>query len=253
MRRVWDAFLFCDELDLLEARLTELEDAVYRHVLVEAPVTFQGTPKPLHYLENQARFAPWKDKIVHVTADLDSCQEPRPREYASREAIWQGLGTFGSDDIFLLSDADEIPRADLLQDARNCVLAMRNHVFAVNLVDLGWWRGTIATVGRPPCTMQQLREMRLSPDAPALRDAMGCVEVAGWHFSWLGGPDGIGTKVTSYTAPEEAVHITTDPERMYREKTGIPGLHLLEVVMDGSWPRYMREHRGPASWYWPGQ
>ena len=69
-RRVYEAFLFCDELDLLEARLIELDSAVYRHVLVEAPVTFQGTPKPLHYLENQDRFAPWKDKIIHVVADL---------------------------------------------------------------------------------------------------------------------------------------------------------------------------------------
>ena len=70
MRRVFDAFTFSDELDLLEARLTELDSAVYRHVLVEAPVTFQGGPKPLHYLENRDRFAPWADKIIHVTADL---------------------------------------------------------------------------------------------------------------------------------------------------------------------------------------
>ena len=56
MRKAWDAFLFCNELDLLEARLTELDSAVYRHVLVEAPVTFQGDPKPLWYAENKERF-----------------------------------------------------------------------------------------------------------------------------------------------------------------------------------------------------
>lgn len=109
MRRAWDAFLFCDELDLLEARLTELDDVVDRHVLVEAPVTFQGDPKPLHYLENSGRFAPWKDKIIHVVADLGGCGDHWDREHASRAAVTQGLGDLADDDIFLLSDVDEIP------------------------------------------------------------------------------------------------------------------------------------------------
>ena len=45
--------MFRDELDMLECRLRELEDVVYRHVLVEAPVTHRGDPKPLYYAENR--------------------------------------------------------------------------------------------------------------------------------------------------------------------------------------------------------
>src|SRR5215469_3785074 len=162
-RRVFDAFLFCDELDLLEARLIELNSAVWRHVLVEAPVTFQGNAKPLFFAENRERFAPWKDKIVHVVADLDGHQGHWAREHASREAIWQGLDGLRGDDIFMLSDVDEIPRADACQAAPGHTITVRSHAVAVNLLDPHWWAGPVATIGHPPGTMQEFREQRSSP------------------------------------------------------------------------------------------
>ena len=92
--RVFDTFLFCDELDLLEVRLLELHDHVYRFVLVESPLTFQGNPKPLYYADNKERFATYADKIIHVIADLDSLGEGMAREHAQRNATWQGLGDY---------------------------------------------------------------------------------------------------------------------------------------------------------------
>ena len=44
MPRVYDAFLFFNELDLLEIRLKTLEDVVDQFVLVEGPETFRGNP-----------------------------------------------------------------------------------------------------------------------------------------------------------------------------------------------------------------
>ena len=157
--------------------MTELDDAVYRHVLVEAPVTFQGELKPLHYMENRDRFAPRKDKIIHIVADLDGCDDPWARESAQREAIWQGLGEFRDDDIFLLSDVDEIPRADVLQRAPGHVLVMRSHVLAVNLLEPGWWSGTMAVLGKPAEAIQTFRSE--SPALDAMRDAIGWPLIAG--------------------------------------------------------------------------
>jgi len=43
--RIYDTFLFSGEMDMLECRLYELQDTdVYRHVIIEAGVTFQGRP-----------------------------------------------------------------------------------------------------------------------------------------------------------------------------------------------------------------
>ena len=53
---ITDAFMFFNELELLEIRLHELSSVVDRFVLVEARETFSFRPKPLHYYENRARF-----------------------------------------------------------------------------------------------------------------------------------------------------------------------------------------------------
>lgn len=253
-RRVWDAFPFCDELDLLEARLTELDSAVYRHVLVEAPLTFQGTPKPLHYLENRDRFAPWKDKIIHVVADLDPAAGDWDRDHASREAVWQGLGDLRPDDIFMLSDVDEIPRAEVCQALPGHVLNLRSHMVAVNLLDPGWWAGPVAVHGRPPCGMQALRDRRQLGVGEPLRDHRGWPLIGGWHFTWMGGPDAMRRKAHSFAHPEQAAFVDANAERIYAERldpAGGPG-RLLVTEIDESWPQYMRERQGPAWWYWPG-
>jgi Glycosyltransferase family 17 len=255
VRRVFDTFLFNDELDLLEARLIELDSTVYRHVLVEAPITFQGNPKPLHFLENQERFASWKDKIIHVTADLESCRNCREREDVSRAAIREGLTDLDDDDIFLISDADEIPRADFLQKAPGHRLAMRNHILAVNLLEPGWTAGTTGSFGRDYReTIKHFLDRQAVRDWKLLVRDTGFPFVAGWHFSWLGGPDAIRAKVHSFSHLEWMAPIDAHADRLYADRISPASLggHLVETVIDGSWPKYMQERRGPAAWYWPG-
>jgi glycosyl transferase family 17 len=255
MRRVWDTFIFSSELDLLEARLIELDSAVYRHVLVEAPVTFQGDPKPLYFAENKERFSAWQDKIIHIVADLPE-GTPSDRQSAQDEAIGQGLDGLRDDDIFMVSDADEIPRATAIQKAPGYVLPMRHHKLAVNLIDIGWWKGTVVALGSElPDSIEALRAFRNFEDMPPLRDEMGWVVDGGWHFSWLGGPGAIREKARGYLHAEKTEGITAAAERLWREKispeSGVT--RLLEVVVDGSFPRFMQERQGPASWYWPGE
>jgi hypothetical protein len=68
-RRVWDAFMFFNELDVLEVRLNELNSSVHKFVLVEATKTHSGNSKPLHYADNSQRFSAFHGKIVHVVVD----------------------------------------------------------------------------------------------------------------------------------------------------------------------------------------
>ena len=228
----------------------ELDDAVYRHVIVEAPVTFQGTPKPLHYLENRDRFAPWKDKIVHVVADLDGCEDHWAREHASRDAIPQGLDGLGNGDIFLLSDVDEIPQADILQDTPGYGLIMRNHALAVNLLEPCWLIGTMATTGDPSMIIRQFRNRQNLPPERTTRNKVGFPVIAGWNFPWLGGPGAMRAKVHSFSHPEGAPFIDANADYMYRNRVNpSTGGHMMVVTIDETWPKFMRERRGPANWY----
>ena len=53
-RKIYDMFLINTELDWLEIRLHELDEAVDFFVILESSSTFQQTPKPLHLQENLA-------------------------------------------------------------------------------------------------------------------------------------------------------------------------------------------------------
>ena len=55
-RKVYDGFMFFNELDLLEIRLRELYDVVDTFVVVEATVTFSGHPRELVFEANRQRF-----------------------------------------------------------------------------------------------------------------------------------------------------------------------------------------------------
>ncbi len=91
---IWDAFLFNGELDLLECRLTEMDSLGCKFIIAEADITFQGAPKPLHFMENQERFAPWLDRIIYLIATLpgtDETYDPWMREYEQRNQLLQEL------------------------------------------------------------------------------------------------------------------------------------------------------------------
>ena len=52
--KIFDAFLFFNELELLEIRLNTLAPYVDYFVITEADVTFSGKPKPLYYQQNKS-------------------------------------------------------------------------------------------------------------------------------------------------------------------------------------------------------
>ncbi len=117
-RRIFDCFQFYNELDLLEVRLAELYLVVDRFVLVEATYTHAGAAKPLYYADNRARFAAYADKIVHIVVAEDPGGFAWNREAYQRDAILRGLGECRPSDMILISDADEILRAPVVERLR---------------------------------------------------------------------------------------------------------------------------------------
>lgn len=250
--RVWDAFLFFNELDLLECRLYELEDSVYRHVLVESPVTFQGKRKPLYYLDNMDRFARWNDRIVHVIAAPEG-ETPWEREQYQREAIFAGLGNAWPSDLIMLSDVDEIPRGELVNGYMypQVTFLMSNHIFAANLLHP---EGILCTSVQYYAHIKTFHRMRRG------RYAWPRIPDAGWHLSYLGGSQAIREKVLAYSHTElteefldwldkgqsyDTGVVITSP--LY-EKTDLCGTW---VQVDDSFPRWIKERKCPASWVVP--
>ena len=252
-RLIWDAFPFAGELDLLECRLTENCHLVHRFVIAESNVTYSGLEKPLFYQENHERFAAWAGKITYIVVDTSALLTAAERENAQRNALRQGLEDFGSQDVLITGDADEIPHPMDLEDIASqwpfplCKILHRHHPVAANLRDSTYWGGYVPHLGLPVPDLMELRQRlhsRLIPE----------VNGNGWHFSWLGGPDVMRRKAASLVETDFAPKMERGAEDFYRNKvnpgSGDRALQLVEI--DGTWPKFMQERRGPAAWYWPG-
>jgi hypothetical protein len=256
IRRIWDSFCYAGEADLLECRLTELYDHVHAFVIVESNLTYSGNPKPLWFAESAERFDPWAGKIRYVIAKADPGPSPAVREAAQRNAAWDGLEDFSDGDILIQGDADEIPHPDDLaflaaedRNWRQRKIMHRHHPVAVNLLDSTPWGGYVPHRGgvvQPD--MMELRQRLHSRIIPEVRGH-------GWHFSWLGGPEAMRAKAATLCEPDYLPKMVNGAEDFYRRKInpGSGDRNLALVEIDGTWPRYMQERRGPATWYWPGE
>ena len=110
MSRLFDCFTFSDELDLLSFRLELLSDVVDGFVLVEAPRSFSGQPKPLVFQDNRDRFERYLSKVRHIV--VSDLPDPIPTRWIpeafQRNAVERGLTDARDDDLILVSDVDEI-------------------------------------------------------------------------------------------------------------------------------------------------
>jgi beta-1,4-mannosyl-glycoprotein beta-1,4-N-acetylglucosaminyltransferase len=241
---ITDAFMFFNELELLEIRLHELSSVVDRFVLVEARETFSFRPKPLHYYENRSRFKQFWDRIDHRVIDRFPIRtDPWEAERSQREWVLQAFGEGDPDDLFICSDVDEIPRAAAItQDiAREgpVVLEQPQYYLFLNCLNLDDPPLKKALVLRRRDLTRSLTELR-ALDLPVVANG-------GWHFSYLGGLQRVQTKMAAYSHQELNIgHFTS--QKNYERALRAGRLHynakyrIREVPIDSSFPEYVQNH-----------
>ncbi len=232
--KIFDCFLFYNELELLELRLNMLNDYVDHFVITEAKETFSGKPKPLYFFENRHKFDKFQAKIIHNVVDsslslacpprtlmqyftplnttmphkhggrlVRSLHESVQREIYQRDSIIMGLsGVARAEDIILLSDVDEIPDPNVLAgivsgfDAQKIYhFEQRWFIYWINNLCDRQWFGTRAFSYRL-LDGKSLDQMRFpTEDSTLFKDQV--IPFAGWHFSYLGGAENIRNKLDS--------------------------------------------------------
>ena len=199
-RRVFDVFIFNNELRLLKLKLHAMKDFVDRFVLVEARQTFTGEPKPATFKRHKAEFAEFGDKIVHVVVDQFPAhvRHPWSREFHQRDMGILGLsGLFAEDDLVIISDADEVVSREAVLgfDGAYARLGMERARYFLNYREVlegeaqseasSLWRaGYLASLG-----LSYARNvLRFDKKAPRVNDA-------GWHFTSVANAAGIAAKM----------------------------------------------------------
>jgi hypothetical protein len=205
-KRIFDCFIFFNELDLLELRLNELHEQVDFFVLAESPLTFQGHKKPLFYAENRQRFSAFSRQIIHlVVEDMPATQNPWDREHFQRNALRRGLREASADDIIIIADADEIVSPDTIDILRVTTgftqINMPMYQYYMNLREQHGWNKVFAYTFGLQDQIPDFNWVRTAQAEAFERFAGRNRKLfnAGWHFSYLGGPEQIRRKLRAFS------------------------------------------------------
>jgi beta-1,4-mannosyl-glycoprotein beta-1,4-N-acetylglucosaminyltransferase len=213
--RIYDCFTFFKEFEILDMRLHELNGIIDRFVLVEATKTFTNKPKRLFFAENEKAFSKFADKIIHVIVeDSPADGDAWAREEFQRNAIAKGLSSLPDDALILISDADEVPKAEVVKTfltpgVPTTPICLRQHFYYYSF---RWrksfdWPGTVVVSAAQlkASSPQKFRDQRF--DMPALPDA-------GWHCSYFGDTDSIIEKIESFSHEEYNAPAYKDPNTL---------------------------------------
>jgi beta-1,4-mannosyl-glycoprotein beta-1,4-N-acetylglucosaminyltransferase len=204
---IYDCFIFNGEFDVLDIRLNELADVVDRFVIIEGTHTFQDTRKPLYFDNHMDAYREFQDKIIYLTMKPIG-QKTWDKEAYSRNFVSRALHNCQPDDIIMMSDVDEIPRATVVKtlDPQGIVaLGMDEYQYSLNMWGGYWWFTRV-------CRYKNF------PGGEALRRwnhlEATLVEDAGWHFTYLMSPEEIARKLESFSHNEYNLDHWKDHDRM---------------------------------------
>ncbi|KAI9072138.1 hypothetical protein K1719_042494 [Acacia pycnantha] len=183
-RRVFDAVLFSNEVDILTIRWQEMSPHVTQFVLLESNSTFTGLPKPLVFASNREKFGFAESRLAYgvIGGRFKKGENPFVEEAYQRVALDQLLRISGieDDDLLIMSDVDEIPSAHTIDLLKWCDdipqilhLQLRNYLYSFEFyLDNKSWRASIHRYQRGKTRYAHFRQSDV-----LLSDA-------GWHCSF---------------------------------------------------------------------
>jgi beta-1,4-mannosyl-glycoprotein beta-1,4-N-acetylglucosaminyltransferase len=251
--KIYDCFPFFNELDVLEIRLQELWDTVDVFVIAESNLSHSGKPKEYIFENNKERYAQWMSKIRHIKVDdMPETQDSWVREKWQRKCLERGLHDAQPEDIVIVADCDEIPRAEIIEMIKEDENLYDRYVlyipqFQYKLNYMKWHdvakNANIAVTRFHVFTDPQLeREVTFFWNRKPENTVM--VDHGGWHFTYLGDNNHAITKIQNFA------HTETDTPEMIRNhnidffiqnKYGHHGINNNErfewVVVDDYFPK----------------
>lgn len=204
--RIYDCFCYCNEDMLLELRFETLWDHVDYFVISEAVYTQVGNPKPLNFDIN--KFSKYQEKIRYLVVDHfpEGPMDFWKNENYQRNYLINGLFDATEQDWILVSDLDEIPRPELINqfdpsrykraDFEQCAYVYRlNNLSVLPNDQPAFWSGSKIT------TFHFLKDFFKTVTAVRSYKSQGIFRSlhralfkkfhtqticnGGWHFTWM--------------------------------------------------------------------
>jgi beta-1,4-mannosyl-glycoprotein beta-1,4-N-acetylglucosaminyltransferase len=278
MKKIYDCFLFFNELETLELRLEILNDIVDKFIIVESTVTFSGKEKKLFFNENKEKFKKFEDKIIHVIIndtpedfinlpyvlnplnDVDNIknkilkhvelsegwkrhEKQWGRETYQREGIFYGINECSDDDIILISDLDEIPNPIEIENIKNNI---SNQIFDFKQTTYYYYFNLLKEYNwsGTKCLLYGNLKNKSINLIRQNKNTTNQIENGGWHFSFMGGVERVKTKIDAYSHQEfNNPHIISSIENNINgENDPFFRGKLSKVKIDSNYPKYILDN-----------
>ena len=275
MRKIYDCFIFFNELDLLELRLNVLDSYVDYFVICEASVTHSGINKEYIFENNKHRFSKFLHKIIHLKIDDiptnfsnlpissnvntfdEECvndihsfinettlfnkitESHFGRDFFQKESLRRGLENCEDDDIVILSDCDEIPNPKVLEKVDKFIKDYE--FFTFNQKTYYYYINLLKETSWKGSRMGLYKNLK-KYSFNKLRAQQNCeISEGGWHFSFMGGSEQVKLKIKSYSHQELNTSEYIDNVDKNIENNIDPFFRgsLTKVDIDSSYPEYI--------------
>ena len=163
--KIYDCFSYWDEDLLLDLRLNILNEYVDYFVIVEGNKTWQNNSKKLKF--DIDKFPNFKKKIIYIPVkDMPKGDDPYLRENFQRNAISRGLVSSSENDLVIISDLDEIPNPNKINEfdpkKKFAVFKQKHFYYKLNLQSKNhpFWYGSRICVKKYLKSPQWLRNLK---------------------------------------------------------------------------------------------
>ena len=257
---IFDCFQYFNEDHMVDLRLNILDKYVDYFVISESTKTHQGEDKKLNFDINN--FKKFKNKIKYIVADYEEEKFSHNHtggesliEQHQRNNLSNGLKNANDNDLIILSDSDEIPDLEKLNQIKSntkfTAFSQTMFMYKINLQNLNEsnWMGSKVCLKKNFSTPQKLRDLKFK-NYPFWRIDKFNMQIikGGWHFSFLQTPEDIAKKIKSYSHGEFNTEENTDEEKIsekIKDNKDIfdRGFELKKISIDRSFPDYIVENK----------
>lgn len=263
--KVYDCFPFFNELDVLEIRLNTLNDVVDYFVISEMQLTHSGNKKPLYLSKAlfdypaDERFKKFKDKIIYICpleseipkSTDDKIESSWIKERFQRQLLERGLANCTNNDFIIISDLDEIPNPDKIKNYKeNKLSAFQHRRFNYYLNLDNGLEEQVSGIGAKILPFSMFKQINdpLSLCYIRYQDCKNSlITDGGWHFSYMGGPKNIVSKIESWAHQEwnKEEHKNLDKIKAGIEKGIDPifGKQLNFIPIDNTFPKWVVDNK----------
>jgi beta-1,4-mannosyl-glycoprotein beta-1,4-N-acetylglucosaminyltransferase len=239
------------EPTLLKLRCEEMKDLKCEHLIIESAYTFTGIEKLNNFYRQFNNDFTCKYNIRHQFYKLEPFLNPWANEKTQRNLIYDfllslshtGDITLEDDDIIIISDLDEIPRASAIAQYKTlygmCALQMDMYAYYLNCQQArqGWNGARIM-----PWSYLKTR----TPEEVRRSGYLMTIYEGGWHFTFQGGVQAIQEKLKSFSHQEEGVQRINDRDILEDKIAKGESLWNTEkwpfTLIDDRFPKYLRDN-----------